>query len=100
MVVVDQIIQWPTKIRCFKAGSCHMSSDVDNLEELHAFARRIGLRRSWFQDHKLLPHYDLTVSKRAEAVTAGAIEVEAREYAMVRRARRKAAEQAAKGGAS
>ncbi len=91
MVVVDQIVQRPTKIRCFKAGSCHLSSDVDDLEELHEFARKIGLRREWFQEHRILPHYDLTVARRAAAIAAGAVEVDAREYAMRRRAKRKAA---------
>lgn len=27
MIMVDQLIKWPTKIRCFKAGSCHLTTD-------------------------------------------------------------------------
>ena len=52
---------------------CHMVADT--IEELHAMADRIGLKREWFQ---LLssPHYDLSKTKRAEAVRAGAIEVD------------------------
>ena len=30
----------------------------ESLDELHTFARTIGLRRGWFQDHRI-PHYDL-----------------------------------------
>jgi hypothetical protein len=52
----------------------------DDLAELHEFAARIGLKRSWFQD-KPWPraHYDVTESKRVEAVAAGATEITWRE---------------------
>lgn len=78
-IYVDEIRQWPTPIRCFKAGSCHLSAD--SLDELHAFARKLRLRREWFQDHASMPHYDLTIEKRARAVKLGAVEVSAREQA-------------------
>jgi hypothetical protein len=47
-----------------------------DIEELHAMAARIGLRRSWFQD-KPWPraHYDVTDAKRAAAFDAGAVPV-------------------------
>ena len=41
-------------------------------EELHAFAARIGLRRSWFQPDPLHPHYDLMGGRRQAAIQAGA----------------------------
>ena len=41
---------------------CHMVADT--LEELHAMADRIGMRRSWFQPRSS-PHYDLSKSRRA-----------------------------------
>ena len=75
-IMVDELQRWPTRIRCFMPGSCHL---------LHAFAARIGLRRSWFQEHPLVPHYDLTVSKRAAAIEAGAVFVSAMEQARRRR---------------
>lgn len=71
-VYVDELHKWPTRIKCFQAGSCHMVADT--LEELHVMAETIGLSRGWFQDKKRLPHYDLTVSRRAAALKAGAIE--------------------------
>lgn len=46
---------------------------ASSLEELHAMARELGLKRAWFQDRRY-PHYDLTASKRALAIQAGAIE--------------------------
>jgi hypothetical protein len=85
-VYVDQLAKWPTTIRCFKAGRCHLTADT--VEELHAFAARIGLRREWFQEHRLAPHYDLTPSKRKRALLAGAIFVEAKEQARRRVAAR------------
>lgn len=53
---------------------CHMFTDGP-LDELHALAQRIGMRREWFQEHASRPHYDLTPSRRAAAVRLGAVEV-------------------------
>lgn len=35
---------------------CHMTAD--SLDELHAMAKLIGLKKSWFQERSS-PHYDL-----------------------------------------
>lgn len=52
---------------------------ADNLDELHRFARGIGLKRIWFQDHKT-PHYDLTTANKLKtAIEAGAVKKTARE---------------------
>jgi hypothetical protein len=37
-------------------------------------AAAIGMKRSWFQSHTRLPHYDLVESRREAAVQLGAIE--------------------------
>lgn len=80
MIMVDDLVAWPGKAssggRWFGSGkrSCHMTTDGD-MEELHAFAAKIGMKRSWFQDHKIMPHYDLTPARRAAAVRAGAVEM-------------------------
>jgi hypothetical protein len=52
--------------------SCHMYADT--LQELHAMAAAIGMKRAWFQDHPRLPHYDLVERRRVAAVKLGAIE--------------------------
>jgi len=45
---------------------------ADSLIELHQFARKIGLKKEWFQD-KRIPHYDLTTTtKRLKAIGHGA----------------------------
>jgi hypothetical protein len=87
-VYVDEIRRYPTSIACFKGGSCHMTADT--LDELHAMANRIGLRREWFQD-KWVKHYDLTPPKRELAIAAGCVFVPARQQAIARvEARQKA----------
>lgn len=57
--------------------SCHLFADTE--EELHAFAKKIGMKRSWFQGEARLPHYDLNARRRQAAVQAGAVEVTWRE---------------------
>jgi hypothetical protein len=66
----------------------HMWCDGD-LEELHAMAARIGLKRAWFQQtsqgKSSLPHYDLVPSKRRLAVEAGAVEMSYLDYLVMTR---------------
>lgn len=59
---------------------CHLGAD--SLEELHAFAARLGCRRDWFQGD----HYDVPLFRRRRAVRLGALEVTRRD--MVRIVRR------------
>ena len=68
---------------------CHLLADGP--EELHAFAGRLGLRRAWFQTRAGRPwkdHYDLPEEVRAQAVHAGAVEVDLRHVAAHLRTRR------------
>ena len=52
----------------------HLSADTTT--ELHAFAERIGLHCSWFCDEPSGRwHYEVTASKRWQAIGAGAREV-------------------------
>jgi hypothetical protein len=62
---------------------CHMIADTE--AELHAMADRIGVLRKWYQGD----HYDITQSKRALAVKAGAKEIPLRELAKMAMARRR-----------
>jgi hypothetical protein len=65
---------------------CHLFADT--LDELLAFADRIGLRRSWFQRDRSGGHFDLNPTRRRAAVRAGAIEVtDEQAVAIWRRAR-------------
>lgn len=58
---------------------CHMLADT--VEELHAMADAIGIRRRWFQGD----HYDICQQKRATAVSLGAKEITRRQAVVVRR---------------
>ena len=51
---------------------CHLFSE--DLDKLHRFAARLGLRSSWFQQPPKAswPHYDITEAKRAKALIMGA----------------------------
>lgn len=51
---------------------CHMVAD--SLDELHAFAKGLGLKRDWFQQAATYPHYDVTTSMREKALRMGATE--------------------------
>ena len=55
---------------------CHMVAD--SLDELHAMAERIGMKREWFQvsPPASTPHYDVSISRRRLAVEFGAVEVD------------------------
>lgn len=70
MVYVDHMVKTLTNSKWRFKTVCHLYAD--NIDELHAMAATIGLRRSWFQDHPLMPHYDLTTSKRFSAMKNGA----------------------------
>ena len=71
MVYVDMLLpsipnkHWPYK------DSCHLIADTE--QELHHFAKRLGLQRAWHQ-HKPwgISHYDLTRHYRQKAIKYGA----------------------------
>jgi hypothetical protein len=67
-ILVDDCV-WPWRDRLW----CHMVSDT-SLDELHAFARWIGIPQRAFGGD----HYDVTAEIRALAVEEGAIEVSSR----------------------
>lgn len=66
-VYVDNVkVKWRGRLWC------HLVAD--SIEELHAFARQLGLQRDWFQHAASYPHYDVTVEVRQKALCVGAME--------------------------
>lgn len=66
---------------------CHMLADTT--EELLAMADKIGVARKWIQypgTHR--EHFDIALSKRAEAVRHGAVEITWRRTGEIARERR------------
>lgn len=76
-VYVDQARNRLGRMLC-----CHMVADT--LPELHAMADAIGMRRDWFQDGSS-PHYDVSLTRRRQAVQLGAIEVNRRDLVRILR---------------
>lgn len=60
--------------------SCHMFVEPGtDLEVLHQFAERVGLKRKWFQNKQgKCPHYDLHEARHKVAVKLGAVELDRR----------------------
>src|SRR5712692_9042105 len=78
---------------------------ADSHDELHAFAARLGLRRSYFQPGWSLGgkpspfwHYDVTAGKRMQAIRRGAQPVSWRDSARIIREREARGRQAQDGG--
>lgn len=75
-VYVDPLIDYGWKL----GPSCHLTADT--VDELNAFAVKIGMKLKWLQRSKQeMPHYDLVGSKRAKAVALGAVQLSWREAA-------------------
>lgn len=72
-IYVDEAV-WPYRGTMY----CHCMTDGD-IQELHDFALKLGLKRSWFQNKPSGAHYDLSQNKRWQAIRLGAIAVSSRE---------------------
>ena len=68
-----------------KYGRSWYHLTADNLEELHAFAARIGLSARSFHRGARHPHYDVTAIRRLDALHSGARPVTAREVVRIAR---------------
>ncbi len=75
-VYVDPLCKNGWVLRGRTVRNCHLVADTE--QELHDFAAKIGMKRAWFQAGRV-PHYDLTESRRARAVSMGAREITRRE---------------------
>ncbi|OMI34445.1 DUF4031 domain-containing protein [Streptomyces sparsogenes] len=94
-IYVDEIRDYTLIAKARRLRHTHWSHlTADTEEELHEFAKRLGLRRSWFQkksDRDYRWHYDIVPSKRAAAVRMGAVEIDRHGVVALMDARRAAA---------
>lgn len=68
------------KHRLGRMVMCHLLAD--NVDELHAMADKLCLRRAWHQTCPV-PHYDICKAKRQAAIRLGATEVRMHELAVI-----------------
>ncbi len=73
-VYVDDMYRYPMG-RFSRMKMSHMIADTE--AELHAMAARIGVARKWYQGD----HYDIAMSKREEAIAAGAVAITLKQLA-------------------
>jgi hypothetical protein len=89
MTVYVDNFRIPYRVGRVRGRWSHLSADT--VEELHAFAALLGLRRAWFQDNgDGRWHYDVVDRKRDQAIELGAVAVDVRafgEFIAARRAR-------------
>lgn len=75
MTVYVDNMKMRAKVGSLDARWSHLTADTK--DELHAFARSIGLQRAWFQDKPNGHwHYDVTDGKRNQAIFKGAVEID------------------------
>jgi hypothetical protein len=74
---------------------CHLLAD--DIDELHRFARAVGVHRISYQGPPKTanPHYDITAFERSRALALGAIACDRTAIVMVLRQLRRALDQAA-----
>lgn len=79
MILVDNLRAWPTYPSGHKYWA-HMWHSDNDLDALDAFAERLGLKRHWRHKHEGLIHYDLTPTKRIEALALGAVKMQVKDW--------------------
>lgn len=78
MTVYVDNFRVPARVGRLSARWSHLTADTK--EELHAFADRLALNRTWFQDKgDGRWHYDVTDSKREQAIKLGAQAIDIRD---------------------
>lgn len=105
MTVYVDSARIPARVGRLNARWSHLTADTE--DELREFAAQLGLQQAWFQRCKRrcgregepCPHwhFDVTDTKRAEAIAAGAQPVDLQAMGELIRARRQPKGQTAEG---
>jgi len=92
MAVYVDNVHIPARVGRHESTWCHLTADSS--EELIAFALRLGLKERYIQyPGTYKEHFDVTASKRAQAVRLGAVEEDALDGARRRSLARRAKEE-------
>lgn len=79
MVYVDPMSYHGMRMYNRFVESCHLFAD--DISELIDFGRKIDLKYEWIHTSRRgLKHFDLTCSKRLQAIKCGAIELSRKEF--------------------
>ncbi|BEL41768.1 DUF4031 domain-containing protein [Mycobacteroides abscessus] len=74
MTVYVDNMRLPAKVNGISARWSHLMADTD--AELHAFAKRLGLKQEWAQNPGTWEsHYDVTDRLRTAAIRLGAVPI-------------------------
>ena len=74
MIYVDEVADYGKVIRGHGPHWAHLGTDdhtPEGVEILHAFARRLGLKRAWFQNKPDAPHYESLGAQTGPGVALG-----------------------------
>lgn len=93
MVYIDEPTQYPppSDPRLIEISArnghrwSHMWTDPGSEMQLHRVARALTLRAAWFQDKPGFPHYEVVAGRYDDAVAAGAVPTNLREWLAHRR---------------
>lgn len=81
-LLINRCVYYITEPMMTYTDGVHLVADY--VEELHRFAKKIGLKRVWFQDHEKHPHYDILSQKiLRKALSHGAIHVSKKDIVQV-----------------
>ena len=74
MTVYVDNMRMSAQVGTIKGTWSHLMADTD--DELDAFAAKLGLKKAWAQHPgTALSHYDVTESKRRQAISLGAVPI-------------------------
>lgn len=77
MIYVDQPIYARAGVKNPRVTYAHMVADT--IQELHAFAKQIGIKPHFFHRSPAAHHYDINATQQYKAINAGAQLVTSRE---------------------
>lgn len=76
MIMVDKLTPCPPSAGWRYPDSCRLFTTPDKAEEIHHFAREIGISSRWLKTDGPMPFYELTQATRQIAVRWGAKSVD------------------------